>query len=176
MLFCKASNYDLGNSLVVQWLGLRACTAVGQVWSLVWELRSHKPCDTAKKKIDGFTTGKPCSRQGRKYWTKSLFINMRRLIILSKVWDNFFKSVCTAIESPVGSLEVLHVHQGPRLTTIKSGQLWDPRNRQDPLCIGIMTDRPNRSSPLVINTSLFSTPGDVLLISSITTVRSPSWW
>ena len=35
---------------MVQWLGLRAFTAVAQVQSLVGELRSHKPCSAAKKK------------------------------------------------------------------------------------------------------------------------------
>ena len=39
-----------GNSLAVQWLGLRAFTAVAWVQSLVRELRSHKPGSTAKKK------------------------------------------------------------------------------------------------------------------------------
>ena len=38
-----------GNSLAVQWLGLGAFTAVTQVESLVWELRSCKPHGTAKK-------------------------------------------------------------------------------------------------------------------------------
>ena len=40
----------LGNSLVVQWLGLCALTAGAQVQSLVEELRSHKPHSRAKKK------------------------------------------------------------------------------------------------------------------------------
>ena len=39
-----------GNSLVVQWLGLGTFTAVARAQSLVGELRSHKPCDMAKKK------------------------------------------------------------------------------------------------------------------------------
>ena len=40
-----------GNSLAVQWLGLQvAFTAVAQVQFLVRELRSHKPCNAAKKK------------------------------------------------------------------------------------------------------------------------------
>ena len=39
-------NANLGNSLAVQWLGLRAFTAEG----LVAELRSCKPCGVAKKK------------------------------------------------------------------------------------------------------------------------------
>ena len=43
--------YKQGNSLVVQWLGLRAFTAVAQVQSLVGELRSHKPCSAAKKNV-----------------------------------------------------------------------------------------------------------------------------
>ena len=38
-----------GNSLVVQWLGLSAFTPVARAWSLVGELRSHKPRDEAKK-------------------------------------------------------------------------------------------------------------------------------
>ena len=37
-----------GNSLVVQWLGLRAFNAVAQIQSLVRELRSHKPSSAAK--------------------------------------------------------------------------------------------------------------------------------
>ena len=36
-------NVNIGNSLVVQWLGLGIFTAVAQVQSLVRELRSHKP-------------------------------------------------------------------------------------------------------------------------------------
>ena len=32
---------NLGSSLVVQWLGLSAFTAMAWVQSLVWELRSH---------------------------------------------------------------------------------------------------------------------------------------
>ena len=39
-----------GNSLLVQWLGLRASTAGAQVPSLVGELRSHKLCGPAKRK------------------------------------------------------------------------------------------------------------------------------
>ena len=38
----------LGNCLAVQWLGLGAFTAGAQVRSLVGELRSRKPCGTAK--------------------------------------------------------------------------------------------------------------------------------
>ena len=37
----------LGNSLVVQWLGLITLTMVAQVQFLVGELRSHKLCSTA---------------------------------------------------------------------------------------------------------------------------------
>ena len=40
--------YNIGNSLAVQWLGLRALTAEGWVQSLVRELRSHKPRGVAK--------------------------------------------------------------------------------------------------------------------------------
>ena len=45
----------MGNSLVVQWLGLSAFTAAAQVQSLVGELRSHKLCGLAriKNKEDG---------------------------------------------------------------------------------------------------------------------------
>ena len=39
-----------GSSLVVQWLGLSAFTAVARVQSLVGQLRSHKPSGEAKKK------------------------------------------------------------------------------------------------------------------------------
>ena len=39
-----------GNTLTVQWLGLRAFTAVAWVPSLVGKLRSHKPRGGAKKK------------------------------------------------------------------------------------------------------------------------------
>ena len=38
----------LGNSLVVQWLGLRLFTVGAWVQSLVPELRSLKPCDSKK--------------------------------------------------------------------------------------------------------------------------------
>ena len=38
-----------GNSLAVQWLGLRALTVGVWVQSLVGELRPHKPCGRAKK-------------------------------------------------------------------------------------------------------------------------------
>ena len=41
---------DLGNSLVVQWLGLCAFTARAQVRSLVGELRSRKLHGAAEKK------------------------------------------------------------------------------------------------------------------------------
>ena len=37
------------NSLAVQWLALRAFTARAQVQSPVRELRSHRPCDAAKR-------------------------------------------------------------------------------------------------------------------------------
>ena len=40
----------LGNSLVVQWLGLGVLTAGAGVQSLLWELRSHKPRGQKKKK------------------------------------------------------------------------------------------------------------------------------
>ena len=40
----------LGNSLVVQWLGLCALTAGAQVQSLVEELRSHKPHSNQRRK------------------------------------------------------------------------------------------------------------------------------
>ena len=39
-----------GEFLVVQWLGLSTFTAGAGVQSPGWELRSHKLCDTAKKK------------------------------------------------------------------------------------------------------------------------------
>ena len=37
-----------GNSLMAQWLGLGAFTALAQVQSLLGELRSHKPHGGAK--------------------------------------------------------------------------------------------------------------------------------
>ena len=40
----------VGNSLAVQWLGLSAFTCGARVPSLLGELRSCKPCGTAKKK------------------------------------------------------------------------------------------------------------------------------
>ena len=43
----------LGNSLVVQWLGLHTSTAGARVQSLVRELRSHKPCSAAKGEKKG---------------------------------------------------------------------------------------------------------------------------
>ena len=43
----KIRNKRGGNSLVVQWLGLGAFTAVAQVQPLVKELRSLKPCGIA---------------------------------------------------------------------------------------------------------------------------------
>ena len=43
-------NWDeLGNSLVVWWLGLGVFTAKAWVQSLVGELRSHKPCGVAEE-------------------------------------------------------------------------------------------------------------------------------
>ena len=39
----------MGNSLVVQWLGLGAFTARARVHSLVRELKSCKPCGVARK-------------------------------------------------------------------------------------------------------------------------------
>ena len=42
----------LGNSLVLQWLGFRPFTVGAWVQSLVWELRSLKPCDSKKFKTD----------------------------------------------------------------------------------------------------------------------------
>ena len=41
---------DLGNSLVVQWLGSCPFTGVTWVQSLVGKLRTHTPCSLAKKK------------------------------------------------------------------------------------------------------------------------------
>ena len=40
----------LGNSLLAQWLGVRAFIAKGPGSIPVGELRTHKPCSTAKKK------------------------------------------------------------------------------------------------------------------------------
>ena len=45
-----SKNSEVGNSLVVQWLGLGTFTARAQVRSLVRELKSCKPCSAAKKK------------------------------------------------------------------------------------------------------------------------------
>ena len=42
--------FTVRSSLVVQWLGLCAFTAVAWVQSLIGELRSHKLLSTAKKK------------------------------------------------------------------------------------------------------------------------------
>ena len=42
--------WNLGNSLVVQWLELSTFTAKAHVQSLVWEQRFHKPCGTAQRK------------------------------------------------------------------------------------------------------------------------------
>lgn len=47
------------------------------------------------------------------------------------------------------------------------------QSRRDTLYIGIVTERPNRSFPFVINVFLYSMPEYILLISSITTVRPP---
>ena len=44
--------YICRDSLVVQWLGLGAFTAVAWLQSLVGELRSLTPCSVAKKKKD----------------------------------------------------------------------------------------------------------------------------
>ena len=53
----------LGNSLVVQWLGLGTFIAGAQVQSLVGELRSHKSCGVAKKgKKEKKTMLKLCNR------------------------------------------------------------------------------------------------------------------
>ena len=41
----------LGNSLIVLWLGLHAPLWWAWVQTLVWELRSQKPCGMIKKKI-----------------------------------------------------------------------------------------------------------------------------
>ena len=41
-------NHEFRNPLAVHWLGLGAFTAGAHVQSLVGELRSHKPCGTAK--------------------------------------------------------------------------------------------------------------------------------
>ena len=46
----KKEENSLGNSLVVQWLGLGSLTAVAQVQFLVGELRSRKPRGKAKKR------------------------------------------------------------------------------------------------------------------------------
>ena len=42
LFFLNLKNTELGNSLVVQWLGLSAFTAVGQVPFLARDLRSHQ--------------------------------------------------------------------------------------------------------------------------------------
>ena len=42
--------YPVGNSLVVQWLGLDAFASRARVQSLVGELRSYKPWGVAKTK------------------------------------------------------------------------------------------------------------------------------
>ena len=46
---CLFYKIVLGNSLVVQWLGLHAFTAVARVQSLFGELRSHKLRSAVKK-------------------------------------------------------------------------------------------------------------------------------
>ena len=58
----------LGNSLVVQWLGLVTLTMVAQVQFLVRELRFHKLCSTApqnKKYLILFEVSPPLSQRGR---------------------------------------------------------------------------------------------------------------
>ena len=52
------------NRLVVQWLRLSTFTAVGPVWSLIEELRFHKPCSMARKKEFCFNT---CKNTFKKY-------------------------------------------------------------------------------------------------------------
>ena len=48
--FCLVLKQNVGNFLVVQWLGLSVFTAVAHVQSLVGELESHKPFSQKKKK------------------------------------------------------------------------------------------------------------------------------
>ena len=51
ILFHQVKNSFLGSSLVAQWLGLQAFTAMVQVQSLIEKLRFHKPnCEAKKKK------------------------------------------------------------------------------------------------------------------------------
>ena len=50
----KIKEKKFGNSLVVQWLGLGGFTPGAWLWSLVGELRYHKPHDAAKKKKKKF--------------------------------------------------------------------------------------------------------------------------
>ena len=47
---CPQDVHNLGNSLVVQWLGLGAFTARARVQSLVRELRYHELHNAAKKR------------------------------------------------------------------------------------------------------------------------------
>ena len=48
--FQRLISEKLGNSRVVQWLGLSPFTVVAWVQSMVRELRYHELCDTAKGK------------------------------------------------------------------------------------------------------------------------------
>ena len=53
---------------MVQWLGFGAFIAVAGVQFLVEELRSHKPCSTAKKKKKKKKIGAPKSNyEGKSY-------------------------------------------------------------------------------------------------------------
>ena len=58
--------WDHGSSLAVQWLGLRAFTAVARVQSLVRELRSRKPHSTARK-VKKYNSGTGHIRQEDTY-------------------------------------------------------------------------------------------------------------
>ena len=51
---------NVGNSLVVHWLGLDDFTAVARVQFLVRELRSHKPCGAVKKETKKERKGTYC--------------------------------------------------------------------------------------------------------------------
>ena len=64
------SRSQAGNSLVVQWLGLRIFTAESGVPSLVRKWRSHKPCDIAKKHPK--TKQKKQRSCLKKLWSKTL--------------------------------------------------------------------------------------------------------
>ena len=55
---------DLGNSLVVQWLGSCPFTGVTWVQSLVGKLRTHTPCSLAKKRRRRNKSGKLSKEQG----------------------------------------------------------------------------------------------------------------